>query len=64
MAIALKTRNADQNFLTTIIPHHQSAVDAAKAVLLYGKDSQVKRLAREILTEQAQEIQYMCRLQK
>ena len=36
--------------------HHQSAVDATKAVLLYGKDSQIKRLA--------QEIQYMRRLQK
>ena len=44
--------------------HHQSAVDATKAVLLYGKDSQVKRLAQEILTKQAQEIQYMRRLQK
>ena len=58
MATALKTGNADRNFLIIIIPHHQSAVDAPKAVLLYGKDPQVKRLAQEILIKikQAQEI--------
>lgn len=37
-------------------------MDAAKAELLYGKDPQVRRLAQEILTEQALEIDYMHRL--
>ena len=55
---------ADRDFAAMMIPHHQGAVDAAKAVLLYGKDPQVKRLAQEILTEQALEIEYMRRLQK
>ena len=64
MAAAPMTGNADQDFLSMMIPHHQGAVDAAKAVLLYGKDLQVKRLAQEILTEQALEIDYMRRLQK
>jgi len=64
MAAAPMTGNADQDFLAMMIPHHQGAVDAAKAVLLYGKDPQVKRLAQEILTEQALEIEYMHRLQK
>ena len=64
MATARMTGNADQDFLAMMIPHHQGAVDAAKAVLLYGKDPQVKRLAQEILTEQALEIEYMRRLQK
>ena len=64
MATAPMTGNADQDFLAMMIPHHQGAVDAAKAVLLYGKDPQVKRLAQEILTEQALEIEYMRRLQK
>ena len=63
MAAARVTGNADQDFLAMMIPHHQGAVDAAKAVLLYGKDPQVKRLAQEILTEQALEIEYMRRLQ-
>ena len=54
----------DRDFAAMMIPHHQGAVDAAKAVLLYGKDPQVKRLAQEILTEQALEIEYMRRLQK
>ena len=64
MAAARMTGNADQDVLAMMIPHHQGAVDAAKAVLLYGKDPQVKRLAQEILTEQALEIEYLRRLQK
>jgi uncharacterized protein (DUF305 family) len=63
MSAARMTGNADQDFLAMMVPHHQGAVDAAKAVLLYGKDPQVKRLAQEILTEQALEIEYMRRLQ-
>ena len=47
------TGNADQTFLGMMILHHQGA---AKAVLLYGKDPQVKRLA--------QDIQHRRRLQK
>ncbi len=64
MAAARMTGSADQDFLGMMIPHQQGAVDAAKAVLLYGRDPQVKRLAQEILTEEALEIEYMHRLQQ
>ena len=60
-AAARVTGNADQNGLAMMIPRYQ---DAAKAVLLHGKDRLVTRLAQEILTEQALEIAYMRRLQK
>ena len=39
------TGNPDCDFVTLMIPHHQGAIDMAKAILLYGKDEQLKRLA-------------------
>ena len=50
---------ADHDFVTMMIPHHQDAIDMAKALLLYGKDPQVRRLAQEIITDQQSEIQLM-----
>ena len=42
-----------------MIPHHQGAIDMAKALLLYGKDEQLKRLAQEIIADQQNELQLM-----
>ena len=50
---------ADHDFVKMMIPHHQGAIDMAKAVLLYGKDPQIRRLAQEIITDQQSEIQLM-----
>ena len=50
---------ADDDFVKMMIPHHQGAIDMAKAVLLYGKDPQIRRLAQEIITDQQSEIQLM-----
>jgi uncharacterized protein (DUF305 family) len=44
-----------------MIPHHQGAIDMAKAELLYGKDPVLRRLAQEIITTQNSEIQVMRR---
>jgi uncharacterized protein (DUF305 family) len=44
-----------------MIPHHQGAIDMAKIQLLYGKDSQMRRLAQEIVTDQRLEIELMQR---
>jgi uncharacterized protein (DUF305 family) len=49
----------DRDFVTMMIPHHQGAMDMAKALLLYGKDPQMRRLAQEIITDQQSEIQLM-----
>jgi uncharacterized protein (DUF305 family) len=49
----------DRDFCTMMIPHHQGAIDMAKAELLYGKDPVIRRLAEEIIVDQQSEIQAM-----
>src|SRR5262249_37659398 len=39
----------DHDFSAMMIPHHQGAVDMAKAFLLHGKDPALRRLAHEII---------------
>jgi uncharacterized protein (DUF305 family) len=49
----------DHDFASMMIPHHQGAVDMAKAVLLYGKNPVLRRLAQEIIVSQGSEIAVM-----
>ena len=51
--------DSDTDFVKLMLPHHQGAVDMAKAELVYGKDPQMRRLAQEIITDQESEIQLM-----
>jgi hypothetical protein len=53
--------NSDVDFVRLLLPHHQAAIDMAKTELLYGKDSQMRRLAQEIITDQQSEIELMQR---
>lgn len=59
MAQAPMTGDADHDFASMMIPHHQGAVDMAKVELLYGKDPVLRRLAQEIIVTQESEIQVM-----
>jgi YVTN family beta-propeller protein len=59
MTAAPITGDPDRDFSAMMIPHHQGAIDMAKAVLLYGKDPVLKRLAQEIIVTQQQEIDVM-----
>ena len=59
MHTAPQTGDPDHDFVTMMIPHHQGAIDMAKAILLYGKDEQLKRLAQEIIADQQNEVQLM-----
>jgi uncharacterized protein (DUF305 family) len=59
MHSASHTGDPDRDFVTMMIPHHQGAIDMAKALLLYGKDPQMRRLAQEIITDQQSEIELM-----
>jgi hypothetical protein len=51
--------DVDRDFMRMMIPHHQGAIDMARALLKYGRDEKLKRLAQSIVVEQAQEIIYM-----
>lgn len=55
------TGDVDYDFAAMMIPHHQGAIDMARAVLLEGKDPVLRRLAQQIITEQQTEIDVMRR---
>jgi Domain of unknown function (DUF305) len=55
--MALKpTGDIDSDFVAMMVPHHQGAIDMALAVLRYGSNAQIRRLAQEIIVTQQQEI--------
>jgi hypothetical protein len=53
------TGDVDRDFVAMMVPHHQGAVDMAKAELKYGHNEQLRRLAQEIVVTQLQEIPAM-----
>jgi len=50
---------SEHDFVTMMMPHHQGAVDMAKALLLYTKDPELRNLALGIIAEQQNEIKVM-----
>jgi len=59
MSRASMKGDADHDFAAMMIPHHQGAIDMAKAELLYGKNPVLRRLAQEIIVTQSSEIAVM-----
>ena len=59
MASVGPSGDSDVDFVRLMLPHHQAAIDMARAQLLYGKDAQMRRLAQEIITDQQSEIELM-----
>jgi uncharacterized protein (DUF305 family) len=53
--------DVDKDFVATMVPHHQGAIEMAQAELRYGHNEQLRRLAQEIIVEQTQEIAVMLR---
>jgi Domain of unknown function (DUF305) len=53
------TGDVDRDFVAMMVPHHQGAIDMAVAVLRYGRNPQIRRLAQEIIVTQQQEIAAM-----
>jgi uncharacterized protein (DUF305 family) len=49
----------DVDFARGMIPHHQGAIDMAKIVIAFGKDSEVRKLAEEVVKAQESEINFM-----
>lgn len=53
------TGDADMDFRTHMIAHHQGAIDMAKVALKYGKDADTKKMAQKIIDDQEREIAEM-----
>jgi hypothetical protein len=53
------TGDVDRDFVAMMVPHHQGAIDMAKAELKYGHNEQLRRLAQEIVAHQREEIAVM-----
>ncbi len=51
--------DADKDFITMMIPHHQGAIDMAKVELQYGTNPAMKKLAKAIIVAQEKEIAEM-----
>lgn len=53
------TGDADVDFILSMLPHHQGAVDMARIVLEHGADPEVRKLAQDIVESQEAEIAWM-----
>ncbi len=53
------TGDADVDFRTHMIPHHQGAIEMAKVALQHAKDPETKKLAETITVDQEREIAEM-----
>jgi uncharacterized protein (DUF305 family) len=51
--------DVDRDFVAMMVPHHQGAIDMARAELRYGRNEQLRRIAQEIIVTQHQEIAAM-----
>jgi|ERR1700730_2122307 hypothetical protein len=56
------TGDVDRDFVAMMVPHHQGAIDMAKAELQYGHNEQLRRMAQEIVVNQQQKIAVMQRV--
>ncbi|RST85459.1 DUF305 domain-containing protein [Aquibium carbonis] len=59
MMEAMQIDQPDVAFVKGMIPHHQAAIDMAKAALQFGSDEQVRKWAQEIIDAQQAEIDAM-----
>jgi uncharacterized protein (DUF305 family) len=53
------SNNIDRDFVMLMIPHHQSAINMAKAYLPYAGNAQLKSIAQQIFTAQEEEIKFL-----
>lgn len=56
MAVGLTAEDIDVAFVCGMIPHHQGAIDMARAELAHGDDPWARELAEKVIAAQEQEI--------
>lgn len=59
MNAAPNTGNVNLDFVLEMIPHHEGGINMAKAIVKYGSDPEVKKIAENIITSQSAQIPIM-----
>lgn len=59
MMKGIESSDPDIAFAEGMIPHHEGAMEMAKIELKYGKDSELRKLAQEIINAQDKEVVFM-----
>lgn len=62
MNAAQNTGNVNLDFVLEMIPHHEGGIDMAKAIIKYGTNEDVKKIAQNIVTSQEAQIPLMQQL--
>jgi uncharacterized protein (DUF305 family) len=53
------TGDVDRDFVAAMMPHHEGAIDIARAELKYGHNDELRRLAQNIIAQREREISEM-----
>lgn len=59
MMKGMESQDPDIAFVTGMIPHHKGAVKMAEIELKYGKDPELRQLAKNIIQAQEGEIKFL-----
>ncbi len=59
MMQAMQAKDIDVAFVCAMIPHHQAAINMAKAELAHGDDDWAKGMAQKVIDAQQKEIEEM-----